>query len=459
VARKRIVSSKEELKSAVSKTSHDPRIGRIELLPISSLKPAPNNPRKHSRQQIRALSRNIEKVGFNTLIAVDKDLNIVVGHARVEAAKILGYGVVPVLHLDHLTVEEARAYMLADNKLGDRSSWDDELLAAHLKELSGLDLNFDIEAATGFEIPEIDLRIQSLENPDAAEEADEFEFATGLAASKLGDLWLLGGHRLLCGNALEESAYRDLLDKEKAAATFTDPPYNVPIDGHVSGTGKIKHREFAMGAGELSEAEFTAFLTVGLTRVCSHTDEGALLYYFMDWRHTMEIQTAARAAACDQVNLCVWVKSNGGLGSLYRSRHELVFVFKNGKGAHLNNVQLGRFGRNRTNVWSHPAVSNFVRQGTKRELEYHPTVKPILLVSDAILDSTARNDIVLDPFLGSGTTLLSAQRTERRCYGIELDPLYVDTAIERWQRMTGSQATNSRGETFDQVKLQRSVVT
>jgi DNA modification methylase len=457
VARTREVLSKEQLKSAVRKTTHDPKIGRIELMPIGSLKPDPKNPRKHSRQQIRALSRSIAKLGFNTLIAVDKDLSIIVGHGRFEAAKLLGYENVPVLHLDHLTAEEGRAYMLADNKFSDRSSWDDGLLAVHLKELSGLDLSFDIEAATGFELPEIDLRTQSLENPDAAEEADEFEFATGPAVSKLGDLWILDGHRLFCGNALEDSPYKDLFGKEKAAATFTDPPYNVPIDGHVSGTGRVKHREFAMGAGELSEAEFTAFLTASITRVCSHTAQGALLYFFMDWRHTMEIQTAARASACDQVNLCVWVKSNGGLGSLYRSRHELVFVFKNGKGPHLNNVQLGRFGRNRTNVWSHPGVTNFVRQGTKRALEYHPTVKPILLVSDAILDSTARNDIVLDPFLGSGTTLLSAQRTERRCYGIELDPLYVDTAIERWQRMTGDQATNSRGETFDEAKRRRSV--
>jgi DNA modification methylase len=454
----RKVPCKADSKVAVSKTTHDPSIGRFELMPRISLKPNPRNPRRHTRQQIRAIARSISKHGFNAPIGVNGDLEIVYGHGRWAAAELLGLSVVPVVRLDHLTPELAKAYMIADNALSDRSSWDDELLATHLKELSGLDLNFDIEAATGFESPEIDLRIQSLENPDAAEAADEFEFATGPAVSKVGDLWRLGGHRLYCGNALEESSYRDLFDKEKAASTFTDPPYNVPIDGHVSGTGKIRHREFAMGVGEMTEAEYTAFLTASFTRVCSHTAEGALLYCFIDWRHTVEIQNAARAAACDLVNLCVWVKSNGGLGSLYRSRHELVFVFKNGKGTHLNNVQLGRFGRNRTNVWSHPGVSHFVGQGKKRALEYHPTVKPILLVSDAILDSTARNDIVLDPFLGSGTTLLGAQRTERRCYGIELDPLYVDTTIERWQRMTGGKATNFRGETFDQVKLQRSIV-
>jgi DNA modification methylase len=452
------MSSKEVPKCSVSETIHDPSIGRFELMPRSSLKPNPRNPRKHAREQIRAIAQSIATHGFNAPIGVNRDLEIVYGHGRWAASALLKLAVVPVVRLDHLTPEQAKAYLLADNALSDRSTWDDELLAVHLKELSGLDLNFDLEAATGFAFPEIDLRIQSLENSDAAEEADEFEFAAGPAVSKLGDLWRLGDHRLYCGNALEPSSYKDLFDKEKAEVTFADPPYNLPIDGHVGGKGKIKHREFAMASGELSEAEFTAFLTASLTRACSHTAEGALLYFFMDWRHTMEIQNAARAAACDLINLCVWVKSNGGLGSLYRSRHELVFVFKNGKGAHLNNVQLGRFGRNRTNVWSHPGVSNFVRQGTKRALEYHPTVKPILLVSDAVLDSTARNDIVLDPFLGSGTTLLSAQRTERRCYGIELDPLYVDTAIERWQRMTGDQATNTRGETFDQVKLQRNVM-
>jgi DNA modification methylase len=429
---------------------------RFEMMSVSNLSPHPQNPRRHSRSQIQGIAKSIEAFGFNAPILIDKEKRIVAGHGRFEAAKYLGHVEVPVLHLNHLSDVQARAYLLADNKLTDRSSWDDAALAATLKELSELAVDFDIEAI-GFEPPEIDFRIQSLEDTDAAERADEFELATGPAVSVPGDLWILGTHRIYCGNALEESAYSGFYENGKASAAFTDPPYNVAIDGHVSGNGQIKHREFAMASGEMSVAEFTGFLTSGLSLICANTIAGGLIYTCMDWRHMLEMLTAGSAAGCGLTNLCIWAKSNGGLGSLYRSRHELIFVFKNGKEPHLNNIQLGRFGRNRTNVWNYHGVSNFTRKGTKRTLEYHPTVKPILLVSDAILDSTKRNDIVLDPFLGSGTTLLAAERTERRCYGIELDPLYVDTAIERWQRMTERQAVNKDGVTFAQIGLERSV--
>src|SRR6185312_7503227 len=219
-----------------------------------------------------------------------------------------------------------------------------------------------------------------------------------------------------------------LLNGARAAAAFTDPPYNVKIDGHVSGKGKVQHREFPMATGEMSEAEFTAFLTAALAGICQHTAPGSLIYACMDWRHMTETLTAGRSSGCDLLNLCVWVKNNGGMGSLYRSRHELVFVFRNGPEAHQNNVQLGRFGRNRTNVWNYAGSNSFARRGAQRSIDLHPTVKPVLMISDAILDCTKRNDIVLDPFIGSGTTLLAAERTGRRCYGIELDPLYVDTA-------------------------------
>ena len=430
---------------------------QISFCAITDLRPHPDNARKHTRAQVRAIAKSIESFEFTAPILIDAKRRILAGHGRWQASKLVGLSHVPVIFLDHLSEAQAKAYMLADNKLTDRSTWDDVKLATQLKELSELALEFDIEA-TGFEAPEIDLRIQSLEDTDAADRADEFEFASGPSVSAVGDLWALGEHRLYCGNALEDAAYTEFFENEKATAAFTDPPYNVVIDGHAGGKGKVKHREFAMASGEMSEAEFTSFLTNSLSKICAHTMAGGLIYACMDWRHLREMRAAADTSGCDVVNLCVWVKSNGGLGSLYRSRYELIFVFRNGKDSHLNNVQLGRFGRNRTNVWNYPGANNFARKGTKRVLEYHPTVKPILLVSDAILNSTKRNDIVLDPFLGSGTTLLAAHRTERRCYGIELDPLYVDTAIERWQRMTGSQALNRAGETFDQVKLQRSAV-
>jgi DNA modification methylase len=424
---------------------------QIALRAISDLKPHPRNARKHSRQQIKAIAKSIDAFGFNAPVLVDGGGNILAGHGRVEAAKLLEMTQVPVVLLDHLTETQAKAYMLADNKLTDRSTWDDETLAVQLKELSELVPNFDIEA-TGFEAPEIDFRIQSLEDAETIDRADDFQMAAGPAVSVHGDLWHLDNHRIYCGSALDPSAYSHLLAGEAAAACFTDPPYNVKIDGHVTGKGNIRHREFPMATGEMSESEFETFLQSALTSIRQHTSPGALIYVCMDWRHLSEMLRASASSGCDHVNLCVWVKSNGGMGSLYRSRHELVFVLRNGPEPHQNNIQLGRFGRNRTNVWNYHGGNAFARKGSSRNLELHPTVKPILMVADAIQDSTRRNDIVLDPFLGSGTTLLAAERTGRRCYGVELDPLYVDTAIQRWQRMTGHKAHNRLGESFEVVK-------
>jgi len=428
---------------------------RRQLLFVATgnLIPDPDNPRKHGRAQIRAIARSIEAFGFNAPILVDKNNKIVAGHGRYEAAKLLGLDKVPIVSLSHLTETQARAYLLADNKLTDRSTWDDPKLAIHLKELSDLVLDFDIEA-TGFEPPEIDLRIQSLDS--ALEDADDqFELATGPAVSRTGDLWLLGPHRLYCGSALDATSYDALSNGERAAAAITDAPYNVRIDGHVSGNGRTTHREFAMASGEMSEAEFTDFLHQTFQRISAYCRDGALIYSFMDWRHMAEILAAGRAANLDLLNLCVWAKTNGGMGSLYRSRHELVFVFKSGKDPHTNNVQLGRFGRNRSNLWNAPGANSFARNSPKKQLESHPTVKPIALVADAILDCTQRNDIVLDPYLGSGTTILAAERTGRRCHAIEIDGRYVDTAIKRWERLTKQEAKDIHGKTFAQTRSDR----
>jgi DNA modification methylase len=430
---------------------------QISYLAIADLTPAPHNPRKHGRAQIRAIAQSIEAFGFNAPILIDRGRQIVAGHGRYEAAKLLGLTQVPVIFLDHLTETQAKAYMLADNKLTDRSTWDDAKVAVQLQELSELVLDFDIEAI-GFELPEIDFRIQSLDASDAGDNADEFEAATGPVVSMAGDLWLLGPHRLHCGNALDSDAYSTLMEAEKAAAVFTDPPYNVKIDGHVSGNGSITHREFAMASGEMTEEEFAEFLTLSVKSICANTAPGALIFACMDWRHMGEMLAAGRLSECELLNLCVWAKSNDGMGSLYRSRHELVFVFKNGREAHLNNVQLGRFGRNRTNVWNYPGFNGFARKGSQNTPALHPTVKPIALVADAILDSTKRNDIVLDPYIGSGTTILAAERTGRRCFGIEIDGRYVDTAIQPWERLTGRKAQNTEGQTFSQVKLERGSV-
>jgi len=428
--------------------------GRFKAVNLSDLRASPNNARKHTSTQIKALARSIEAFGFAAPILADKNGNILAGHARFKAAESLGLKQVPAIFLDHLTETQAKAYMLADNKLTDRSTWDEPKLAVQLKELSDLALEFDIEA-TGFEAPEIDFRIQSLD--EANDQGDEFEFFTGSAVSVAGDVWYLGNHRIFCGTALDRASYAPLFEGSQATAVFTDPPYNVKINGNAAGHGKTSYREFAMAVGEMSDVEFTDFLITALSNASSNVVPGALIYTCMDWRHMGEILAAARASSLDLVNLCVWVKPNGRLGSFYKSRHELVFIFKSGKEAHQNNIQLGRFGRNRTNVWHYPTASTSWRNAASADTQLHPTVKPLLMVSDAILDCTKRNDIVLDPFLGSGTTLLAAERTERRCFGIELDPIYVDTAIERWQRMTGRKALSSLGETFEYIKTKRRV--
>ena len=389
---------------------------KLVYLSISDIKPDPRNPRKHSRAQIEAIADSIEAFGFNAPILIDKNGRVLAGHGRLEAIKLLGLTEVPVICLEHLTEVQARAYMLADNQLTDRSEWDDGQLALHLKELSELALDFNIEA-TGFELPEIDLRIQSLDDTVDADRADEFRMADGPSVSRLGDLWHLGDNRLYCGSALDSASYTLLMGGELAKAVFTDPPYNVKINGHVSGLGAVKHREFAMASGEMTEADFTRFLTVPLGLCGTHAAAGGIVYVCMDFRHMGEMLAAGRANGLELLNLCVWVKTNGGMGSFYRSKHELVFVFQNGTSPHQNNIQLGRFGRNRTNVW-HYAGANIRRpKGSEDPLALHPTVKPIMLVADAMRDSTARGDAVLDPFVGSGTTILAAERAGKLRWG------------------------------------------
>ena len=422
---------------------------------LEALKPDPANPRRHTKKQIRQIADSIKTFGFNVPILVDRDNKIIAGHGRHDAGRLLGMSEVPTLGLDHLTPEQARAFMIADNRLTEVSTWDDRLLAEQLKELSVHGLDFDIEV-TGFEMGEIDLRIASLDEPPERDDdpADVVpEVPDGPAVSKLADLWLLGGHRVLCGSALDVAAFAALMGEERAAVVFTDPPYNVPIDGHASGLGAIHHRPFPMASGEMDSAQFTAFLAGAFRNLASFSADGSLHYVCMDWRHVEELLAAGRGVYGEVKNLCVWVKDNAGMGSLYRSQHELVFVFKHGRREHRNNVQLGRFGRNRSNIWRYPGGSSFGRCTEEGDLsELHPTVKPVAMVADAILDASARADIVLDGFLGSGTAVIAAERTGRRCYGLELDPLYVDTILRRWQKLTGGSACHAAsGRSFDDL--------
>jgi DNA modification methylase len=421
---------------------------------IEELKPDPANARRHNKKQTRQIANSIETFGFNVPILIDRDGNVIAGHGRLLAARELGMTEVPTLCLDHLTPAQVRAFTIADNRLTELATWDDRMLAQQLKDLSLIGLDFSLEV-TGFEMAEIDLRILSLEN--RPEHDDPADLVSGVSAgptiSKIGDKWLLDRHCLLCGTALGTAAFAALLGDERAAMVFTDPPYNVPIDGHASGLGAIHHRSFPMASGEMDAAQFTAFLGEAFRNLAAFSINGALHYICMDWRHVTELLAAGREVYGELKNLCVWVKDNAGMGSLYRSQHELVFVFKHGRNRHCNNVQLGQYGRNRSNVWRYPGANSFARCGEEGNLlALHPTVKPAAMVADAILDCSARGDIVLDGFLGSGTTVIAAERTGRRCYGLELDPAYVDTIIRRWQTLTGGSARHAvSGRSFDDL--------
>ncbi len=427
---------------------------RIEHLPISALKPNSSNARRHSRKQLHQIAASIREFGFNSIVVVDEDNTILVGHGRVEGARMAGLDRVPVLRVGHLTPQQKIAFSLADNKIALNSDWHMDQLRVLWRDLVGADISFDLEV-TGFETAEIDLLVDGEANRGKPDRADVVPQVRSQAVSRPGDLWVLGQHRLLCGDACDPSSFVDVMDGKQARLVFTDPPYNVRIDGHVSGLGAVKHREFQMASGEMSEAEFTGFLCTAFGNMAKVSLDGALHFICMDWRHLDEVLKAANGIYSELKNLCVWNKSNGGMGSFYRSKHELVFVYKVGSAAHLNTIELGKHGRYRTNVWDYAGVNSF-RSGRDAELEMHPTVKPTALVIDAIKDCSRRGDIVLDPFCGAGTTIMAAQKCRRQARAIELDPLYVDVAIRRWQSYTGENATMAlSGETFAEVEQRR----
>ncbi|MCB2047666.1 MAG: ParB N-terminal domain-containing protein [Novosphingobium sp.] len=420
----------------------------IEYLPIDEIRPDPRNPRAHSKRHIRILAKSIAEFNFNVPVLIDDSGQLVTGHGRHQAMLLLGMTEIAAIRLKHLSDEQRRAFMVADNRLHDLSSWNRDNLASILLELAEADLDFDIEL-TGFSVGEIDLMVMS---PEDEQDRDEALPESGPAVATEGELWHLGDHRLLCADALRLPSYRTLMEEEQAEVVATDPPYNVPIDGHVSGLGKIRHRSFVQGAGEMSEAEFIAFLEGAMRNAAEFSRDGSLHYWAMDWRHLHELTMAARGVYDEQVNLCVWAKTGAGMGSLYRSQHELFGVWRKGRVRHRNNVQLGRFGRSRSNVWSYPGANSFSKASDEGNLlALHPTVKPVALIADILLDCTKRGDIVLDPFLGSGSTIIAAEKVGRRARGLELDPLYVDTIIRRWQRWTGEQARRSDGAQFDDL--------
>lgn len=424
--------------------------GNIVERPIVQLRPYLANARTHSRKQIRQIAASIERFGFTNPVLISDDGEIVAGHGRVEAARLLGWKSVPTISLSHLSETERRAYVLADNKLALNAGWDRDILAIELQAL--VDLDFEVEL-TGFSLAEVDFVLDEASDadPDTLDQPeDRVPEVTGPAVTRMGDMWLLGRHRLLCGDAQSLSAFELLMNKECADLVFTDPPYNVPIDGHVCGAGAIKHREFAFASGEMSSEQFTRFLTTTLGNAASRMRDGAIAFVCMDWRHMRELMQAGEAAFTELKNLVVWNKSNGGMGTFYRSKHELIFVYKKGTAEHTNSFGLGDTGRYRTNVWDYHGISSLT-SGRADELAMHPTVKPVALVADAIRDCSRRGEVILDCFGGSGSTLIAAEKTGRQARIIEFDPLYCDTIIKRWQALTGQEATFSRdGRTFEE---------
>lgn len=422
---------------------------------ISDLKPFKNNARTHSKKQLEQIAQSIKKFGFNNPVLIGDDDMIIAGHGRVAAAGLIGMDEVPTLRLSHLSAADRRAYILADNKLAANAGWDNEVLAFEMQSL--IDLDFDL-TLTGFEMVEIDSILEiaaegSVDGNNSLE--DQVPEAGAVQVSKPGDIWELGRHRLMCADARERDNVVAIMGGDEADIIFTDPPYNVRIDGHVCGLGKTHHREFAMASGEMSRSEFVNFLTTTLGNASSVCRDGAIAYVCMDWRHIGEVLEAGTAAFDEFKNLCVWNKNNGGMGAFYRSKHELVFVFKKGTAQHVNNFGLGDGGRYRTNVWDYPGISGRGGAGAD-DLAMHPTVKPVELVADALRDCSLRGDIVLDIFAGSGSTLIAAEKCGRRARVIEYDPVYCDTIIRRFAAFTGKQGVLiETGASFDELESLR----
>jgi DNA modification methylase len=427
------------------------------MLSPSAIRSADRKTRTHSKGQIRQIADSILHLGFINPIVIDQRGKIIAGHARFEAAKLLSLKRIPVIRVEHLSEAELRAYSLADNKLAETSGYDREVLAVELEELQvllpeiGLDLSI-----TGFDPGEVDALLldHGDDRPNPAD--DGVEMTNGPAVSRVGDLFTLGKHRIIVGDARNADTFDRLMQGEMAGMAFLDPPYNVKIAGHVGGRGQIKHREFTCASGEMSPDQFTGFLQETLGLCARYSVDGSIHYICMDWRHARELLEAGAAVYDELKNICVWAKTNAGQGSFYRSEHELVFVFKHGEATHLNTFGLGAGGRSRSNVWRYAGVNTF-RAGRMDELTMHPTVKPVALVADAMRDCSRRGSIVLDAFAGSGTTIMAAEQIGRRAFCVEIDPAYADVAVRRWQRFTGRDAIlEATGQTFEELWAERS---
>jgi DNA modification methylase len=424
---------------------------------INLVHPNPNNARIHPMSQLRKLAASISEFGFLVPILVDDTGMILAGHARYEAALMLGLISVPVVRVSHLTPKQRRAFLLSDNKLASLSSFDMEKLALEFEYLLDGNDSYSI-STTGFDIIEVD-KLLGNDRVELADDLVELPADDVLPVSRTHDLWLMGEHRLLCGSCLDRANVERLFSGEKAGAVLTDPPYGVAIAGNVSGLGAKKHSDFMMGCTEMSDVELTYnFFRPAFQLMADFSSPGAIAFVFMDWQHARHVENAADGVFLEHKNTIVWVKSSPSLGAFYRSQHEFVLAFKMTPGPTKNNFGLGGQGRVRSNIWKYPG-SNVFRAGRKQDLEDHPTVKNFKMCADAILDVSAPGDIIFDPFLGSGTTISAAASTARRGYGLEIDPKYVDVILRRVAEKTGIEARLEDGRTFAEVAAGRAAAT
>ena len=429
----------------------------VETVPLSDVNEPKRKVRPPSERASLGAGAILDQWGQLIPLIVDDGGTIVFGHEFLVAARERGWATLKVIRLSNLSLEHARVLSLALARLPELSTWDNVALAEEFKELETLDLGFDLHDLTGFTVGEIDIVIEPGGANDAPDPLDEVPDEDGAekAVTRPGDLWLLGPHRIICGNALEAEIYDRLMGTRTARLVLSDPPWNVKIAGNVSGKGAVKHGDFAMASGEMSFEEFTTFLKTTLRLSTAYLEDGGLAMVFMDRRHLEELLAAARATGLCILDLCIWDKMNGGMGSMWRSRHEPCVVFKKGRAPHLNNIQLGKHGRYRTNIWQQRGLASFGR-GRSEALQDHPTQKPVNLLAEAIRDCTRRGDIVFDGFAGSGSTIIAAQKTGRVGFGIELEPNYVDSAVRRWEKMTGKQAVlDGSGTTFVEARALR----
>lgn len=399
---------------------------------LSELTPDPRNARTHPKRQIEQIVASIGEFGFTNPILADPEGNLIAGHGRLRAARQIGLQQVPVIELAGLSAAQKKALRLADNKIALNAGWDTEILKLELADLSMPEIDIDL-ALTGFSAGEIDVVLAESDDPD-----DEVIPEVPLEPRvQTGDIWQLGEHRIGCGDGREVEFLRRVVGEgSKIDCAFLDPPYNVKINGHANAKGR--HREFAMASGEMTEDEFRSFLSDTLGACAKVSRNGAVHFVCMDWRHMDDVTASVGEVYDALLNICVWNKSNAGMGSLYRSKHEMVFVYRVGDAPHTNCVELGKHGRNRTNVWDYASV-NSMRGSRREDLALHPTVKPVAMVADAICDVTRQGELVLDIFLGSGTSLIAAERVGRSFRGVDIDPAYVDLAMTRWSEITGNE--------------------